>query len=83
MDSAIQQAMWSGDIDKLDELAGCRCCCHEHTFEDCSARTWGGCRGQSKMTRAEEESWFRHYQALHGMTRDEFYGFTSDDAVRP
>jgi hypothetical protein len=62
--------MWAGDVDLLDELAPCRCCCHEHTFESCEAREWGGCRGQGTMTRAEELSWAKHY----GMTLEEFFG---------
>lgn len=27
-----------------DLYAPCSCCCHEHTFRLCLARTWGGCR---------------------------------------
>lgn len=71
---ALQDAMWDGDIDTLDELAHCRCCCHEHTFEDCEARRWYGCRGQGSMTRDDERSWLKHYQDHHGMTEAEFYG---------
>jgi hypothetical protein len=33
----IEAAMWDSDTALLDELAPCRCCCHEHTFEDCPA----------------------------------------------
>ena len=66
------QALWDGNINKLDELAPCRCCCHEHTFEDCPARQWFGCRGQYTMTRAEQESWIRHYNSAHGMSREQF-----------
>jgi len=71
---ALERAVWRGDIDALDELAHCRCCCHEHTFEHCPARVWSGCRGQAAMTYAELESWFRHYQRRHGMTREQFFG---------
>ncbi len=70
----LDDAMWAGDMDRLQELASCRCCCADHTFEGCEARDWGGCRGQNTMTRAERESWLRHYQWFHGMTEDEFYG---------
>jgi hypothetical protein len=69
----LEDALWSGDVNRLDELAGCRCCCHEHTFEWCPARVWGGCRGQGSMTRAELESWVTHYERFHGLTRDQFF----------
>ncbi len=70
----IETAMWAGDVEKLDELAPCRCCCHEHTFDHCPARQWSGCRGQGSMTRADEAAWARHYEKFHGMTLDQFYG---------
>lgn len=73
MNAALEQALWSGDIDTLNELAPCRCCCHEHTFDGCLARAWFGCRGQFTMTHTEEESWARHYESAHGMTRDQFF----------
>ena len=69
----IAQAMWEGDTEKLHKLAPCRCCCDEHTFENCSARQWFGCRGQASMTQADEESWIRHYATSHGMSREQFY----------
>lgn len=75
MTDAIKEAMWAGDVDALNELAPCQCCCGEHIFlEGCPAWQWGGCRGQGSMTRADEESWKRHYMANHGMTEDQFYG---------
>lgn len=70
---AIEEAVWAGDIDQLDALAGCICCCDEHTFEGCPARLWHGCRGQGAMTRAEEEAWAEHYRKFHGMPREEFF----------
>lgn len=70
----LEIAMWAGDIDRLNELAGCQCCCHEHTFGGCPARTWDGCRGSGAMTRAELESWADHYARFHDMTRDQFLG---------
>ncbi len=73
MNPEIERAMWEGDVNKLDELAPCGCCCHEHTFENCPARDWYGCRGQGTMTRADEDSWARHYETAHGMTREEFF----------
>lgn len=76
---AIEEAMWDGDLELLDELAHCRCCCHEHTYEDCPARLWNGCRGSGAMTRADVESWVQHYAAHHGMTRAAFFG---EEAMR-
>src|SRR5271166_4206958 len=70
----LEDAMWSGDIDRLCELAGCRCCCHEHTFEGCPARVWEGCRGSGSMPRMELESWANHYERFHGLTREQFFG---------
>ena len=63
----LEDAIWAGDVDTLQRLAPCGCCCSEHTFEQCPARAWGGCRGQGSMTRAEEESWARHYREHHGI----------------
>ena len=74
MDNELEKAMWEGDVERLNELAGCICCCDEHTFEDCPARAWHGCRGSSALTRADVESWARHYEQCHGMTRDRFFG---------
>lgn len=71
----IEDAMWAGDINKLDEIAPCRCCCHEHTFADCPARQWNGCRGQLTMTYADEQAWARHYEKHHGMKEAAFYGY--------
>jgi hypothetical protein len=73
----IEAAMWDSDTALLDELAPCRCCCHEHTFESCPARAWHGCKGQAgdEVTQAEVESWVRVYAAApHWMTRAEFFG---------
>ena len=71
---ALEQAMWAGRGDALDELAPCHCCCDEHTHDWCPARVWGGCRGQGAMSRADYEAWFAHYARFHGMTRKEFEG---------
>lgn len=74
----IDAAVWAGDERTLYELAPCRCCCHEHTFEDCAARLWNGCRGgyvPAPDSYEEVESWVRHYAAApHWMTRAEFFG---------
>jgi len=70
----IEAAMWAGDIERLDEIAPCRCCCHEHTYDSCEARAWHGCRGQNAMTYADEKAWLAHYQRFHGMTERDFYG---------
>lgn len=72
--TAIERALWEGDIDKLSELAPCGCCCDEHFFEDCPARIWHGCRGQYSLTRADYQAWEEHYRKHHGLTRDQFYG---------
>lgn len=71
----LEEAIWDGDVDKLQTLAGCGCCCDEHAFEDCPARVWGGCRGQGTMTYAERESWAKHYERFHGMTEERFFGW--------
>lgn len=64
----LEDAIWAGDVDTLNELARCQCCCDEHTFgSGCPAYAWGGCRGQGGMTRADEESWQRHYKQEHGI----------------
>ena len=74
MNKALIDAMWAGDVNALQELAPCRCCCYEHTFEDCPARAWEGCRGSGSLTRADIESWVRHYETHHGMNREQFFG---------
>lgn len=72
----LEAAVWAGDYDKLQELAPCRCCCHEHTFgSGCPAYAWGGCRGQATVTREELESWADHYARFHGMTREQFFAW--------
>lgn len=68
----MEVAIWDGDMDALHERAGCRCCCSEHTFDQCPARLWGGCRGQGAPTRDDLEEWARHY----GVTLYEFLGGT-------
>ena len=74
--SVISNAMWAGDIDLLNQLAPCRCCCADHTFEDCPARSWFACRGQNNSPFADRESWFRHYEKFHGMTREQFFDWS-------
>ena len=69
--SILAEAAWAGDVDRLDDLAHCRCCCHEHTFSWCPARYWGGCRGQGSI---DVEGWVQHYERYHGMTREQFFG---------
>jgi len=70
----MSRAIWEGDDMWLWENYPCQCCCHEHTFgPGCPAYQWGGCRGQGTMTSEEEESWARHYERFHGMTREEFF----------
>lgn len=69
----IEEAMWDGDSDLLDELAHCRCCCYEHTFGNCPARLWFGCRGQGNLEE-EYDGWKEHYMKFHGMTAAQFDG---------
>lgn len=70
----IDQAIWTGDVATLHESAPCRCCCSEHTFENCPARAWFGCRGSftDEIESAERSSWERVYAAA-GMSLEEFY----------
>lgn len=70
----LARAIWEADLDYLSEVAGCVCCCSEHTFENCPARLWGGCRGQGSLTAADHEAWAQHYERYHGMSRAEFFG---------
>lgn len=73
-EALLQELMWDGNTDKLFEIAGCDCCCGEHTFESCPARLWYACRGQESTPIADREAWVKHYQQHHGMTREEFFG---------
>lgn len=41
---AAPSACYQGETAHPDDFAPCRCCCDEHTFPDCLARVWGGCR---------------------------------------
>jgi hypothetical protein len=74
MDKVIEDAMWAGDMDTLYSVADCICCCDEHTYENCPAREWFGCRGQNTMTRKDEKKWAVHYFTHHGMTDAQFFG---------
>ena len=64
----MEQAIWDGDTDTLFGRARCICCCAEHTFENCPARLWNGCRGQDTPTTKDIEGW----ADLYGMTKAEF-----------
>ena len=76
---AIEIAMWAQDLDGLHELAPCRCCCGEHTFSDCEARVWNGCRSGlapgEQDCYGDERDWQKHYETHHGMPEAEFYGY--------
>jgi hypothetical protein len=74
LDPRLARAIWEGDVDLLNEIAGCICCCGEHTFTGCPARQWGGCRGQG-VDPEDHKAWFEHYRRFHGMTEAQFYGF--------
>ena len=74
----LLRAIWEVDVDWLSEHFSCMCCCHEHTFgSGCPAYAWGGCRGQHTMSRQELDSWVRHYETAHGLSRDEFFGLVA------
>ena len=68
--TAIQEAMWNKDEETLSRLAGCGCCCGDHTSTCCPARIVGNCRGQGSELQ-DPEYWRSHYSNL---TDDEFYG---------
>jgi hypothetical protein len=73
----LAQAIWAGDQDKLWELAPCRCCCDEHTFSNCPARVWGGCKSGLEPgvdDGREAQEWQQFYEREHGMSRETFYG---------
>jgi len=69
--SDLDKAIWAGDIDTLDRLAPCRCCCAEHTHKNCPAREWDGCRGFDDPY--DPDIWFAFYARTRGMSWDEFY----------
>ena len=76
MEREIERLIWEGDTDRLQEIAPCQCCCHEHTYATCPARHWNGCRsglpyGVSAYT--EAEAWATHYNRHHGLTRAQFF----------
>lgn len=72
----VDEALWAGDRDWLDLLAPCACCCYEHTFADCPARHWNGCRSglEPGETYPDHHAWARWYAEHRGMTEEEFYG---------
>lgn len=71
-ESVVEAAMWAGDVDRLHEIAPCRCCCADHTFEGCPAREWCGCRGQNATPKADRKAWAAHYARFHGLPPEEF-----------
>lgn len=74
-DARLDKALWEGDVDTLEELAGCVCCCAEHTFgRGCPAYVWGGCRGQGTAETGTAQEWQRHYERFHGMSEEQFFG---------
>lgn len=75
LEKQIADAMWAGDVARLEKLTGrCQCCCYEHFHEGCPARAWQGCRGSGALTHAEIEQWRAHYEKHHGLTAEQFYG---------
>jgi hypothetical protein len=71
--TTLEEAIWAGDVDRLYDLAPCKCCCADHTFSNCPARQWNGCRGQDSE-QYDSKKWFEFYKATRGMTEAEFYG---------
>lgn len=70
---ALEAAIWAGDTDALNQLAPCKCCCAEHTFFNCPARAWYGCRGQTAEV-VDEDAWAAFYRRTRGMSEDTFFG---------
>lgn len=75
-DREVEDAIWRGDDALLSVRLRCTCCCAEHTFVDCPARRWHGCRGQTAtaLSSADVEAWAAHYARHRGMSRAEFFG---------
>lgn len=71
----IEAAIWAGDVDTLQEIAGCQCCCSEHTFgSGCPAYEWGGCRGQGiEEFKVQEREYARWYVQVIGMPPAKFH----------
>lgn len=79
---SLQEAMWSGNVDRLHELAPCDCCCDEHTSVHCPAREWNGCK--SGLAPGEDEDdrswWVAYYEQTRGMTATEFFAWHDEEA---
>ena len=72
---ALDAAIWAGDVDLVDELAPCRCCCFDHTHAGCPARKVGTCRGQGNTDGEDYDGWKTYYMLHHGFTEAQFdYG---------
>lgn len=61
-DEEIRAAMFSGNVGVLQRKLPCRCCCNEHTFENCPARRWNGCRGSTSSENYDD--WKRAFPEL-------------------
>ena len=68
----FDEALWSGNMDRLQELAPCACCCHEHTFTGCPARLWGGCRSGLAPGAISVESDVAGWAEFYGWTVERF-----------
>lgn len=62
-DEEIRAAMFSGNVGVLQRKLPCKCCCAEHTSENCPARRWNGCRGSATETEDYDE-WKRAFPSL-------------------
>ena len=76
LDREVEDAVWRGDDEFLSTHLRCICCCSDHTFRDCPARRWYGCRGQSTEVPswADTEAWAAYYARHRGMSRAQFFG---------
>ena len=46
VEKEISDAIWAGDIEKLNSIAECNCLSKDSYTRDCRARSWNGCKGQ-------------------------------------
>lgn len=59
---------------RMSGLFPCGCCCEDHTFADCLARVWGGCRSGLSYGACDwedYEAWKRIY-VRNGMKPEDF-----------
>jgi len=72
----LERAMWAGDVDALQRMAGCSCCCADHTSPYCPARLWDGCRSGEAYgvdRWGNEREWQKFYEETRGMSYETFF----------